>query len=135
MMKKIVAIILTSALTFTLLISGASGYSDCAVQCMQEMAKAHPHTAVDSIDLRMPNCCSGRMITPCEMNTAPEVRIPACSIMRHHSTVSANLLGLGLTSSTADTTDIRAVNVGLRLFLGKFYKDPPIYLHNLSLLC
>ena len=48
-MKKIVAAILTFVLTLTVLISGASGYSDCAVKCMRAMAKAHPHATTGQI--------------------------------------------------------------------------------------
>ena len=134
-MKKIVAITVTAVLTLSVLVSGASGYSDCSVQCMREMAKAHPHAAVESTKLRMPNCCSGRMLIPCEMNTTPEVKIPVCSIMSYRSTASANLFGIGMTPSAADTGHIRTHKAGLRLFFGKFYKDPPIYLNTLSLLC
>lgn len=134
MMKRIVAITLTAVLTLTVLISGASGYSDCAVRCMREMAKTHPHAAMGSTVLHIPDCCSGSRQSPCEMNAAPEVKIPECSIASH-PTVSTHLTAIGVISGVADTDPTRTSQVGLRTIVGEYYKDPPIYLQTLSLLC
>ncbi len=134
MMKKLIAITLTCVLTLTVLISGASGYSDCAVRCMREMAKTHPHASMGSTHLRVPDCCSGGKQSPCEMNTAPQVKIPECSIASH-PTVSVKLFGIGMTSSAADSDFLRSTVVNLRTIVGEFYKDPPIYLRTLSILC
>ena len=133
-MRKIVAITLTAVLSLTVLISGASGYSDCAVKCMREMAKDHPHAAMGSTRLRLPDCCSGGMQSPCEMNTAPEVKIPECSIASH-PTVFTPLTSIGMMSGVADTALNRTLRFGLRAAVGEVYKDPPIYLQTLSLLC
>ena len=133
-MKKTVAITLTAVLTLTVIISGASGYADCAVRCMREMAKTHPHAAMDSKSLRLPDCCSGGMQSPCEMNAVPEVKIPECSITSH-PTVSFHSTAIGIMSRTADADHYRNLQVGLSDVPGKFYKDPPIYLSTLSLLC
>ena len=133
-MKKIVAITLTAVLTLTVLISGASGYSDCTVRCMREMAKAHPHNAMCSTSLRLLDCCSGGMQSRCEMNAAPEVKIPECSIASH-PTVSTHLTAIGVMSGDADTELACRSQVGLRTIVGKYYKDPPIYLQTLSFLC
>lgn len=134
MMKKIVAITLTAVLSLTVLISGASGYSNCAVRCMREMAMAHPHAAMGTTSLRVPDCCSGSMQSPCEMNSAPEVKIPECSIASH-PTASGHLTAFGVMSSVADADLIRTAQIGLRSIVGEFYKYPPIYLQTLSLLC
>lgn len=134
MMKKFVAITLTFLLGITVLISGASGYSDCAVKCMREMAKAHPHAAMGSVSLRVPNCCSGAMQNTCEMNSAPQVDILECSIMSH-PTVSPKWIGTGIISSDADSDHILTTPVGLRFIAGQLNKTPPIYLLTLSLLC
>lgn len=134
MMKKFIAITLTLLLGITVLISGASGYSDCAVKCMREMAKTHPHAAMGSVSLRLPDCCSGGMKSTCEMNSAPQVKIPECSIMSH-PTVSVDLIGIGIVSSDADSDQIRSTPVGLRIIAGQLNKTPPIYLLTLSLLC
>ena len=133
-MKKTVAITLTTVLTLTVLISGASGYSDCAVRCMREMAKANPHTAAGLSNLRLPDCCSGSMQNPCEMNTVPEVKIPECSIASH-STVVTHFKTIGMISGVADADISRILQVYLRTIVGEFYKDPPIYLQTLSFLC
>jgi hypothetical protein len=133
-MKKIVAIALAAVLTLTVLISGASGYSDCAARCMREMAKAHPHAAMGSTSPSLPDCCSGNMQSPCEMNTAPDVKIPECSIT-NHPTASVHLSAVGLMSGLSDTDLTRKQQVVLRTNVGEFYKDPPIYLQTLSLLC
>jgi hypothetical protein len=134
MMKKLVAKTLIFLLPLTVLISGASGYSDCAVKCMREMAKAHPHATMGSKHLRVPDCCSGGMQSPCEMNKAPQVKIPECSIASH-ATVFANLIGIGMISSNADSDHIRTMQVALRTIAIVSYKDPPIYLRTLSILC
>ena len=133
-MKKIVAAILTFVLTLTVLISGASGYSDCAVKCMRAMAKAHPHATTGSTNLRVPDCCSGGMQSACEMNSAPQVKIPECSLTSQ-PTVSAHLIGTGMISTDTDSHHIRRMQVALRTVVGEFYKDPPIYLRTLSILC
>ena len=133
-MKKLIAIILTCVLTLTVLISGASGYSDCAVRCMREMAKDHPHAAMGSTHLRVPDCCSGGEQSPCEMNTAPQVEIPECSIASH-PTASENLIGMGIASSVTDSDHIRSMPAGLHTIVAEFHKDPPIYLRTLSILC
>lgn len=134
MMKEIVAITLAAVLTLTVLISGASGYSDCAARCMREMATVHPHAAMGSTSLRLPDCCSGGMQSPCEMNTAPEVKIPECSITSH-PTVSFHSNAIGMMSRVADPDHYRNLQVGRSDVPGKFYKDSPIYLSTLSLLC
>ncbi len=134
MMKKLIAITLTCVLTLTVLISGVSGYSDCAVRCMREMAKAHPHAAMGSTHLSVPDCCSGGKQSPCEMNTAPQVKIPECSIASH-PTVFANLTGIGMATNVADSDHIRSMPAGLRAIVAEFHKDPPIYLRTLSILC
>ena len=133
-MKKIVAITLTAVLALTVLISGTSGYSDCAVRCMREAAGTHPHAAMGSTSPRLPDCCSGSMQNPCEMNTVPEVKIPECSIASHPP-VSTHLTAIGVMSGVADTDPTRTPRVGLRPIVGEYYKDPPIYLQILSLLC
>ena len=132
-MKKIVAITLTAVLALTVLISGTSGYSDCAVRCMREAAGTHPHAAMGSTSPRLPDCCSGSMQNPCEMNTVPEVKIPECSIASH-STVVTHFKTIGMISGVADADISRILQVYLRTIVGEFYKDPPIYLQTLSLL-
>lgn len=132
-MKKLVAITLTFVLTFAVLLSGASGYSDCGVRCMREMAKAHPHAAMGSTSLRVPDCCAGNRQSPCEMNTVPEVKIPECSIP-HSPTVFTYLTAVGMMRRPADAELTRPLQVGLRTIVKEFYKDPPIYLQTLSLL-
>ena len=134
MMKKFVAITLKDVLACTVLISGASGYYDCAAVCMREMAKVNPHAAMGSPSLRLPDCCSGKMQRPCEMNAAPEVKIPECSITSH-PTVSVHLTAIGMLSGVADADHIRKLQFGLRHVPVEFYKDSPIYLLTLSLLC
>ncbi|MGD8990310.1 MAG: hypothetical protein PVI00_02520 [Desulfobacterales bacterium] len=134
MMKKIVATTLTAVLTLAVLLSGASGYSDCAVRCVREMAKVHPHCAMGSTNLRLPDCCSGGMQSPCEMNAAPEVKIPECSIASH-ATGFTHLTAIGVMSGAAETDLTAPSQVGLRSIFAKYYKDPPIYLQTLSLLC
>jgi hypothetical protein len=134
MMKKFIAITLTCVLTLTVLISGASGYSDCAVRCMREMAKTHPSAAMGSTHLRVPDCCSGQAQSPCEMSSAPEVRIPECSIASQPK-VSADLISIGIIASDGESDHIRKVPVGLRTIVGEYFKDPPIYLRTLSILC
>ena len=133
-MNKLIAITLTFVLTLTVLISGGSGYSDCAVRCMREMTKAHPHATMGTSHQRVPDCCSGGQQSPCEMNKAPQVKIPECSIASH-PTVSANLIANGMISSNADSDHLRTMPVGQHTNVGEFYKDPPIYLRILSILC
>jgi hypothetical protein len=132
-MQKLVATTLTFVLTFAVLISGASGYSDCAVRCMREMAKAHPHAAMGSTRLRVPDCCSGNRQSLCEMNTVVEVKIPECSIP-YSPTVFSYLSAVGMIARPADVEPARPLQVGQRILVKEFYKDPPIYLQTLSLL-
>lgn len=134
MMNKLLAITLAFVLTLTVLISGASGYSDCAVRCMREMAKTHPQAAMGSTHLRVPDCCSGQAQSPCEMSSAPEVKIPECSIARHPR-VSAHLVSIGIIANDAESDHIRTMLVGLGTIVEEYYKDPPVYLRTLSILC
>ena len=134
MMKKNIAIALTCLLSITMLVSGASGYSDCAVECMREMAKTHPQATMGSTHLRVPDCCSGQAQSPCEMSSAPEVKIPECSIASHPR-VSAHLVSIGIIASDAESDHIRTMQVGLRTIVEEYYKDPPIFLRTLSILC
>jgi hypothetical protein len=134
MMKAIIAITLTFLLTLTVLISGASGYSDCAVKCMRAQSKAHPHAAMGSTNLRVPDCCAGGMPSTCEMNSAPRVKIPECSITSG-PTVSPEWLHIGLIADDADADLIRLTQVNLRFTAGQLNKTPPIYLLTLSILC
>jgi len=117
-----------------MLVSGASGYSDCAVECMREMTKTRPHAAMGSANLSVPDCCSGGMQNSCEMNSVPPVKMHACSIMSHQK-LSPNLIGIGIISSDADSDLIHATPVGLRYISGQLNKTPPIYLLTLSILC
>lgn len=133
MIKRIVALAITAVLVFTVLISGASGYSDCAAICMREMAKAHPHTPTGSARLRVPDCCSGSMQSPCEMKTAPAVKIPEC-LISNHSSLSTHLTAIGMIAGVADADLTRSLKVNVRTIVGESYKDPPIYLQTLSLL-
>jgi hypothetical protein len=133
-MNKRITIAFAFVLTLTVLISGASGFSDCAVKCMREMAEIHPHATMGSKHLRVPDCCSGGQQSPCEMNEAPQVKIPECSIASH-PTVSVNLIAIGMISSNADSDHIRTMQVALRSIATVPYKDPPIYLRTLSILC
>ena len=132
-MKKIVAITLTAVLTLTVLISGASGYSDCALRCMRKAAGTQPHATMESTSPRLPDCCSGSMQNPCEMNTAPEVKIPECSIATH-PTGATHFKTIGMISDVADADISRILQVYLRTIVGEFYKDAPIYLQTLSFL-
>lgn len=134
MTNKLLAITLAFVLTLTVLISGASGYSDCAVRCMREMAKAHPQATMGSTHLRVPDCCLGQAQSPCEMSSAPEVKIPECSIASHPR-VSAHLVSIGIIASDAEPDHIRTLLVGLRTIVEENFKDPPIYLRTLSILC
>ena len=134
MMKKFIAITLTFLLSITVLISGASGYSDCAVKCMREMAKTHPHAAMGSVGVQMPDCCSGGMQNACEMNSAPQVNLPEFSIMCH-PTVFPHLSAIGFSSSDADPDLFPTTRVDLRFITGQPNKTPPIYLLTLSILC
>ncbi len=134
MMKKFVAITLTFLLSITVLISGASGYSDCAVKCMREKAQTHPHAAMGSGHLQMPDCCSGGLKSTCEMNSAPPIKISECSIMSY-PTVSPHLSAIGFISSDADSDLFRTTPVDLRFIAGQLNKTPPIYLLTLSILC
>jgi hypothetical protein len=133
-MRKIVAITLTAVLNLTVLIAGVSGYSDCALRCTRGMAKAHPHAAMGSTTLRLPDCCSGGMQSPCEMKAVAEVKIPECSIASH-PTVFTPLTTIGMMSGVAEADLSRVLQVRLRTIAGEYYKDPPIYLQFLSLLC
>ncbi len=134
-MKKFIAISLTFILGITVLISGASGFSDCAVECQRAMQKAHPHAAMASVSLRVPNCCSGDMNNTCEMSPAPLVKIPECSITCN-PTVSSNLISIGSITSDALTDRNQANHLDLRIIIaGESIKTPPIYLRTLSILC
>ena len=133
MMNKIVATALSFLLTLTVLISGASGYSDCAVKCMREMAKAGSHATMGSANLRLPDCCSGGMQSSCEMSSAPQVKIPECSISSH-PTVSPNLVGFGHISNDTDSDHHLTAQLDMRFLGGELFKDPPIYLLTLSIL-
>lgn len=134
MINKLLAITLVFVLTLTVLISGASGYSDCAVRCMREMAKAHPPATMDSTHLRVPDCCSGQAQSPCEMSSAPEVKIPE-GFIASHPRVSAHLVSIGIIANDAESDYIRTMLVGSGTIVEENYKDPPIYLRTLSILC
>ena len=133
-MKKSIAIVLTFIFSATVLLSSASGFSDCATQCAHEMAKARQHASMDSMGLAAPNCCSGTMKNACEMAGTPEIKIPECS-MPSHSTVTSNPTGIGLLSGNIETDITRLTQAGRQFNSGHISKTPPIYLQTLSLLC
>ena len=54
-MKKSIAITLIFLFSATVLLSSASGYSDCAAKCALEMAKAKQHASMGSMGLAGPN--------------------------------------------------------------------------------
>ena len=133
-MKKFIAITLTCILSITLLISGASGFSDCAVECQRAIQKTHAHAAMASANLRVPHCCSGDMQNTCEMNRPPLVEIPECSVMGN-PTPSSNLIGFGSISGDTLADQKHSTQVDLRSMAGESNKTPPIYLRTLSILC
>ena len=133
-MKKLGAITLTFLFSITVIISGASGYSDCKVKCMRELAKAHPQAMTGPVSLRVPDCCSGSVQKTCEMNSAPPLKIPVCTTVST-PTVFAYIFGFGLISINAESDAIRTSRVNLHFIAGRLNKTPPIYLHTLTLLC
>ena len=133
-MKKLVAIALTFVLSITLLISGASGFSDCAVECQRAIQKTHAHAAMASPNLLVPHCCSGDMQNTCEMNRPPLVDIPECSVTSN-PTVSSNLSGVSSISGDTVADHNHAAQVDLRFMAAESNKTPPIYLRTLSILC
>ena len=133
-MKKFFAIPLILIFSVTALLSGALGYSDCAMKCAYETAKAHQHTSMGSMGLVAPNCCSGTMKNGCEMTGAPQVKIPECSMPSYPNSIP-NLKGVGFMSGNIQT-DISGVTLaGLQLNTSQPNKTPPIYLQTLSILC
>ncbi len=133
-MKKFIATSLIFILSITVLMSGASGFSDCAIECQRAMQKAHSHAAMTSASLRAPDCCAGHMNKTCEMNRVPQVKIPECSIMCN-PTVSSNLIAVGAISGDAATDQDQTTQVDQRLIAGQLIKTSPIYLRTLALLC
>jgi hypothetical protein len=133
-MTKYVAITLVFLFSVTVLISGASGYSDCEVKCLREMAKARPHAEMGIVSLRLPNCCSGGMKNTCEMNSTPTVQIPVCATTSNPMP-PPHMVVIGLVSSDAESDQIPAIQIDLRFKAGHVNKTPPIYLRTLSILC
>jgi hypothetical protein len=134
MTKKIFAIILVFMFSMTVLVSGATGYSDCAVKCMRAKAKTQTHAAMGPTNLQMPSCCSAGLKNTCEMNSAPQVKIPECSIASH-PTVSPEWTYVGFATINTDSGLFRTTRVDQRLVNGCLTKPPPIYLLTLSILC
>lgn len=133
-MKKSIAIVITLIFSATVLLSGALGYSDCAIRCAHEMAKARQHAAMGSMGLAAPNCCSGTMKNACEMAGTPEIKIPECS-MPSQSTVTSNPTGVGFISVNIETDITRLTQAGRQFNSDHINKTPPIYLQILSILC
>jgi hypothetical protein len=133
-MKKATAISLSFLFSLTVLLSGASSYSDCAAECAYEMAKAHPHSAMGSAKLTAPNCCSGAMKNTCEMDRTVEIKIPECSTARHAS-VSSKPISIGFLPDDFGTDRFRPTPFNLQISADEKRPKRPIYLETLSILC
>jgi hypothetical protein len=133
-MKKATAISLAFLFSLTVLLSGASGYSDCAAECAYEMAKAHPHSAMGSAKLTAPNCCSGAMKNTCEMGQTVEVKIPECSTACH-TPVSPRPISIGFLPNDSGTDRFRSTPFNLQISPDEKRPKRPIYLETLSILC
>lgn len=133
-MKKTVAITIAFLFSFTVLLSGAFGYSDCAAKCAYEMAKAHPHASMGSATLAAPNCCSGAVKSSCEMAGTVEIKIPECS-MTSHQTVSPDPISFGFLPNDTETDISRPTPFHRRFITGEINSKLPTYLKTLSILC
>ena len=133
-MKKPVVITLAFVFSVSVLLSGASGYSDCAAMCAREMAKAQQHASMGSAELAAPNCCSGAMNNTCEMARTIEVKIPECS-MASHQTVAPDPISIKYISGGTGLDNFRAAQSDWRFFAGAINSKLPIYLKTLTILC
>ncbi len=133
-MKRSVAIALAFLFSVSVLLSGASGYSDCAAKCAYEMAKAHQHAAMGSAGLAAPNCCSGAMKNTCEMAGTVEIKIPECS-MTSQRTVTPDPIGFGFLPGDTGSDRLRQIQSNRRFITGEIKPKIPLYLEKLSLLC
>ena len=134
MTQKIFTLILVFLFSITVLLSGATGYSDCAVKCMRAKAMAQSHAEIGSVNMQMPTCCSAGLKNTCEMDSAPQVKIPECSIASH-PTVSPEWTHVGFKTLNTDSDLFRTTQVDQRFVNGCLTKPPPIYLLTLSILC
>jgi hypothetical protein len=133
-MKKSIAITLIFLFSATVLLSSASGYSDCAAKCALEMANAKQHVSMGSMGLAGPNCCSGTLKNTCDMAGTPQIKIPECS-MPSHPTVTPNPTAVGILSVGVGIDISRVTQAGLQFSSAHIPKTLPIYLQTLSILC
>jgi hypothetical protein len=133
-MKKPVAIALAFLFNFTVLLPGASGYSDCAAKCSRQMAKAHQHASMGPASLAAPNCCSAAMKNTCEMGMTVEVKIPEFSMAGHH-THSPEPIGIGFVSNDTESDLFGRTQSNRRFITGEIKPKIPLYLKKLALLC
>jgi hypothetical protein len=133
-MKKATAISLAFLFSLTVLLSGASGYSDCAAECAYEMAKAHPHSAMGSAKLKGLNCCSGVIKNTCEMDRTIEIKIPECSTACH-AKVSSKPISVGFLPNDFGTDRLRLPPFNLQIGADEKRPKRLIYLETLSILC
>jgi hypothetical protein len=133
-MKKPFALSLIFLFSVTVLLSGASGYSDCAAECAYEMAKAHAHSAMGSAMLKAPNCCSGAMKNTCEKGSRVEVKIPECS-MSCHTPGSPKPISIGFLPNDSGTDRFRPAPFNLQIRADEKRPKPTVYLETLTLLC
>lgn len=133
-MKKPAAISLVFLFGVTALLSGAFGYSDCAVECAHEMAKAHAHASMGSAKLTAPNCCSGAMKNTCEMGRMVEIKIPECSTACH-APVFPKPNSIGHLPNNFATDHFRPTPFNLQISADEKRPKRPVYLETLSILC
>ena len=133
-MQKLFAISLAFLFSLTMLLSGASGYSDCAAECAHEMAKVHSHSAMGISTLTAPNCCSGDMKNTCGMGRTVVVKIPECSTMCH-APVSSKPISIGFLSNDSGMNRFRPTSFNLQIRADEKRPKRPVYLETLSILC
>jgi hypothetical protein len=133
-MKKPAAISLVFLFSVTVLLSGASGYSDCAAECAYEMAKAHAHSAMGSAKLTAPNCCSGAIKNTCEMDRTVEIKIPECSTACH-APGSPKPISIGFLANDSGTDRFRPTPFNLQIRADEKRPKQPVYLETLTILC
>jgi hypothetical protein len=133
-MKNPVALAFAFLFSFSVLLTGASGYFDCAAKCGHEMAKTSRHAAMEPTGLAAPNCCAGAMKNTCEMAGAFEFKIPECS-MTWRRTVAPDAIGIGFLDRDAATDRFQPNPSDRRSFAAKINLQIPLYLKKLALLC
>ena len=136
-MKKYPVILIALFFGFNLLAATvASGQSDCVSKCLPQTDESgHRHASGAAARLMHLNCCASNTAFPCELGSHRRVLRPdECSLVTcrtkapnssHTSLISRLVVAEGLTSS----------GIGLMPPTNVTGKAPPIYLHNLSILC